>query len=346
MPGADPASDGPYHVDMDPSFRIRSDLSRVVTDGFAYSLGIGHPGERQPTPGWSCALRPSDETHPDTMTWTIVVSHELLRPLMHEFLRLLPDRVSGILELGSRDAYRSVDVFLGHEIDVRRFRSAWDLFDPLLIEDATLAVGVNASNPFFEVFIDQDKRLFVHAEPQWARRVEEVLARFQVPSRDDADLQIPPSALTGLQTRPILAEVPGMMIETDHLLLELRDAWDLVLDEDPNQNLDGDGREMGSTLWQGLVFVDQEDPAGRRHGHAHVWGVAECRRGMEQFICSRASKDMDWEFREILSLDRVAFDDRPDELDDLAPRLADTGVLIYRVEPLGTVPSDWTSDDG
>lgn len=330
---------------MEPPFRIRDDLKRVVDRGHAFGLGVAGGVTRPPVWGWSRLTRPHDDAHPASLTWTIVVSHELLRPLLMEFFMLLPAEVTGILELGSRDAFRAVDVFLSRQaIQLDRFRGAWDLFEPILLEDASLAVGVNGDGPFIEIFLDQDKRLLVHGEPATASHVEALLRRFALEERSESEILIPDTMLDATQTRSVLQERPGVIVDTDQLLMELRAAWDLDLDDDPERNLDATGRDIGRTLWQGVVLIDQEDVAGRREAHGHFWGVAGSRRDMEQLVIDYIEAQGEWEVLDVIGLDRSAFDNRPPQLDNLKPSLPSVGVLAWRVEPLGTVP-DWDDED-
>jgi hypothetical protein len=330
---------------MEPPFRIKADLQRVIERGHAFPLGVAGGGGRPEAWGWCRTNRPSQDEHPASLTWTVVVSHEKVRPLLMDFFRLMPDAVVGILELGSRDAYRAVDVFLSRStIDTERFRGAWDLFEPILLEDATLAVGVIGEEPFIEVFLDQDKRILVHGEPTSATAIESVLRRFNLEQRTEKELIVPVILLETTVTRPILEDWPERIVDSDQLLMDLRGVWDLVLDEDPEQNLDGLGRNIGRTLWHGVVLLDQEDVAGRREGHGHFWGVASSRREMEDLVVAYIESEEAWELLDVLSLDRAAFDDRPESLDALTPRMSRRGVLLWHVDAIdGT--SEWVDDD-
>jgi hypothetical protein len=331
--------------DMEAPFRIQSDLARVIEHGHQFALGVESGGLRPHVAGWSCVAWGNDESHAETLTYTIAVSHELIRPLLREFMRLLPAQVAGLMELGSRDAFREVDVYIGAAVPVDRFRGIWDLFETILLEDATIGVGVNAVNPFFELFLDQDKRLIVHIDPVWSTRIERVLQRFNVHRCHDDDLQ-PVSTSDHIAVRSVLVQRDGFLVDPDHLLLALQAGWELQLDDDPDRNLDSVGRDMGHTLWRGLVLVDQEDPAGRRVGHAQVWGVATCRRDIEQLFRGHIDEDFDWEFRQMLNLDRIAFDDRPASLNDLQPPLDHDEVLCCDVMVMGTAPEGWDGRDG
>ncbi|MCH2136938.1 MAG: hypothetical protein MK101_10205 [Phycisphaerales bacterium] len=330
---------------MEPPYRIRSDLQRVIDRGHAFALGIAGGGARPPAHGWFRIRRAAEGEMPPSMTWTIVTSHEFVRPLVMEFFRFLPDMVTGIMELGSRDAFRAVDVFLSRKpIDRDRFRGAWDLFESLLLEEPTLAVGVNGDSPFIEVFIDIDKRVIVHAHQDSAPEIESVLRRFGLERRSETELMVPDALLDQVQLRPILIERQSLIVDTDHLLMDLRAVWDLELDEDPDRNLDMQGREIGRTLWTGVVYMDQEDVAGRREAHGHFWGVAASRREMEDLVVEFIESEGEWELLDVVGLDRAAFDDRPEQLDALAPSLPRRGVLLWRVEIAGTV-QDWGEDE-
>src|SRR5687767_8662404 len=96
-------------------FQLRKDLQRVTISGFALPLGIAPaPGRmRAPVQGYTLSYVPGEEEEPDTYSFHIVVSHERLKPILHRAFDLLPEQVFGIIGIGSRDAYRSTDTFIG-----------------------------------------------------------------------------------------------------------------------------------------------------------------------------------------------------------------------------------------
>ena len=67
---------------------------------------------------------------------------------------------------------------------------------------------------------------------------------------------------------------------------------------------------------------------------------------MQQMVEEELAADFEWEFREILSLDRVAFDDRPPEFDALESPLVGNQVLSCAVDAIGTTPDGWEARDG
>src|SRR5262245_26320080 len=137
-------------------FRLRTDLQRVVIDGFALPLGFSpEPGDlRAPTQGYTLTYNVAEEDEPDTYSFHVVVSHERLKELLNKAFALLPDEVYGIIEIGSRDAYRSTDVYLGEDPPLPRdeFLRLWKQYEPFLLEDGAIAGGANTEEPFMEVF--------------------------------------------------------------------------------------------------------------------------------------------------------------------------------------------------
>ena len=95
--------------------KIRNDLDRAVVDGYALPLGIQPLALPAPAQGYTLTYTPGEEGDPDTYAFHVVVSHDRLRPLIRDAFSLLPDEVVPIVEVGSRDAYRSLDVYLGAE---------------------------------------------------------------------------------------------------------------------------------------------------------------------------------------------------------------------------------------
>ena len=113
------------------SYRLRTDLKRAVIDGYALPLGLT-PGSitQAPQQGYTVEYVPGEEDEPDTYSFHIVVSHERLVPILHRMLDLLPDEVYGIVEIGSRDAYRSMDVYMAQEpIPRRQFMRGWRRYE-------------------------------------------------------------------------------------------------------------------------------------------------------------------------------------------------------------------------
>ena len=329
---------------MDQPFRIRTDLPRAVQDGFVFPLGLRPAPGVVPCVGWSVEWHEHDGE--GCCTFHVVTSFEQLRPLLKDAFMLLPEReVFGILELGSRDAYREVDVYLGSRgITRASFLQIWEVFEPILLEDASLAVGVNGEAPFVELFVDPDKGLLIHVDPSERERVESMLASHGLVEVDQAGYPAEASDADHIEVRQVLEEHPHLICDMDQLLLELKHHWHLELDEDPTVNLDGRGRRIGRTLWHAVVILESKQDGRLHEAHATLWGTAESRDEMELLMRERLRREHPWSVREFYVLDRAAFDDRPEDIDWLAPRPESSAVHMLQIDMLD--PPDRLSSRG
>jgi hypothetical protein len=311
-------------------FRIRTDIERAVVNGYALPLGLV-PGSSNdvavPAPGYTVEFTPGEGDQPDTYLLHAVVSHDRLVPLVERTFGLLPPRVHPIVEIGSRDAYRSVDVYMAPDpIDLEQFLEAWTRYGEFLLEDGSIGCGANSDDPFVEVFLDQWKGLSVHVPPLMLEEVEgilgeaglEAVAQTWPPMDED-------TANAALQLRSVLAIDDEFSPGVEEMLLELRHAWGLELNVDPDTNVDEAGRPIGATLWHAMIIVDSTQNE-RDSAYASVWATAGSLAEMERLIDKALADYPDWRFGEIYTIDRVAFDERPDELADLAPR-REAGVI-------------------
>ena len=321
---------------MDAPFRIRSDMKRMTLDGFTFPLGVEHCTARPAREGYSVSWVEAEEEGLDAYTFYVVVSHDRLPALLGAAMRLLPGYVAAIMEVGSRDAFRPVDVFLSAEaIDVGRFMEGWERYNRIFLEDASLAVGVNADAPFIEIFLDQDKRVTIHVQPERRSEVEAMLETIGLIEQDDAEIIVPDEELERTRTRPILVDDPNLICDVDQLLLELRHEWVMELDEDHDRNLDSSGKDLGRTLWHAIVLVDRRDGPGSGAGHATVWATARSRTELETLVRERLYHADEWQFGEFYTTDRVAFDDRPEELTDMRPRHPHSEILMMHLDAPG-----------
>lgn len=342
-------------------FRLRSDLKRAVVNGFALPLGID-PGADParfgaPAQGYTVTYTAGQDDDPDTYAYHIVVSHERLQPVLHKAFELLPDEVYAIVEIGSRDAYRSTDVYIGQElIPTEHFLKVWKAFEPILLEDSSIAAGANSEEPFIEVFIDQWKGLSLHVPLHMQDAVERMLKGFGLeevtqtwPGADEEE------SVEGSLIRPVLEIVDEYSPDIDELLLSLRHDWRLELNIDPESNIDEGGKRLGSTLWHAVVIVEEATPNGElksakgspskandptqpRGAYASIWATASSMSEMEQMIEGALDGHPQWTFGEIYTIDRVAFDERPDELGDLTPGRRNTQVHLVTFEPWDEPP--------
>ena len=324
-------------------YRFRSDLVRAVIDGFALPLGFEPGGYAAPQRGYTVSYNSGEEDDPDTYTFQVVVSCEDLPALCRRCFELLPDQVYAIIEIGSRDAYRTVDVFLGAEpIPVEEFQEVWRQFEDFLLEDGSIAAGANAEDPFVEIFIDQRKTVVIHAPLDMREDVERLLqGEFRLQEVDETWPEMPiDDDAPEPRIRPVLDVSDSYLPDVDEILLQLRHHWQLELNLDPEANQDEAGRHLGMTLWHTVVIVYRTDDPDGAGAYMTIWLTAGSLSQAERLLMEQIDGRPDWEFGEIYTIDRVAFDERPDELADLAPRRDEADVHLVSLEPWPDPPEE------
>ena len=300
-------------------------------------MGIEPSDLSPPVQGYTVAYTPGEDDEPDTYVFRVVVSHERLAKVVDQVFNLLPPEVYCIVEVGSRDAYRAVDVYLGEEtISLDEFRETWKRYEPLLLEDASIAAGANSEEPFVEIFLDMWKSLSIHVPLAMRDDVEELLQKLDLeevaqtwPSDDEEETL---SDERGPRVRQVLDLSDDQLPDLDDLLLDLRHAFRLELNIDPDTNVDDAGRNLGLTLWRATIIVEPTDGDATEGVYAVVWATAGSLSEMEYLIEQAIGEHPQWTLAEIFTIDRVAFDERPDELADIAPRREKSRVHLVQFE--------------
>ncbi len=346
--GCHPAASGPgspcrYDVSLMRDMRLRSDLKRAVLDGYAFPLGLA-PGPEMTPPkaGFTVEYTSGEGEEPDTYVYHIVISHEKLRPLLRRAFTLLPSEVTAILEIGSRDAYRSVDVFLGAApISQSSFLDSWSQYETFLVEDGTIAAGANSDEPFVEIFMDQWKRVAIHVPLTMTKEADAIIKEFGLKESTKTWPDLPDDGINmPLQVRPVLLLEDEFSPDVDEVLLQLRHIWSLELNVDPMDNRDDAGRALGLTLWHAVIIVsgaDEDDPEAG--AYVSVWATAGSLAQMEELIDEALDDYPQWRFETIYTIDRVAYDERPDELADLPPRRNEPQVHLVKIDEWAKVES-------
>ena len=313
--------------------RLRTDLERSVIDGFALPLGLVPSALAAPIQGYTIEYLQGEEDEPDTYAFYIVVSHERVGTLMDQLLLLLPREVYGIVEIGSRDAYRTTDVYMAQDAFPRdEFLRGWRRYRHFILEDGSIAAGANSEEPYVEVFLDHWKGITVTVPLLMRDQVEHLLTEEGLeevietwPITDDGDAEF-------LEIRPVLTFEDGSLPDEDELLRELRHIWRLELNVDPDSNLDEGGRELGSTLWHATLMVESMRDA-EVVATVSVWATASSISEMEELIEDSLERYPAWRVLELDTIDRVAFDERPPSLEELEPRRLVTEVHLVEFEP-------------
>ncbi len=306
------------------AYRLRRDLRRAVIGGFALPLGIDPGKIKGPAPGYTISYSPATDDEPDTYSFYVAVSHERVAAITRRALALLPRRICAIIEISSRDAYRQTDVYLSdEEISRRDFLAAWREWETVLLEDGAIGAGANSEQPFIEVFLDQWKGLSIIVPLGMREQVESMLAEFgldEVPETWAVGEDNP--GLDDVQIRSVLESGEHLVADIDDVLQELRRQWNLELNIDRDSNVDEGGRRLGLTLWHALVGVRSAEGGGAPAEEADlsVWATAGSLSELERLIDDMLREGGEWEFVDLYWTDRVAFDERPDELGELSLR--------------------------
>jgi hypothetical protein len=332
-------------------FRLKPGLQRASIGGFALPLGFVPRDARAPVEGFTVEYAPADDEGPDAYTFHIVASHERLDALVERAFDLLPDEVYAIVEIGSRDAYRATDVYMTEDaVTIERFVDGWRRFRDFLHEDGSIAAGANSEEPFIEIFLDQWKGLWIHAPLMMRDDVESMFNELGLhevhetwPGSDD-------ESDSSLEVRSVLDVNDEFDPDVDELLLELRHCWNLELNVDPEANIDDAGRELGLTLWFVMVIVESvTDPEA--WAYASIWATAASLNDLDDLIDEALEAHPQWRYVENYTVDRIAYDERPDELIDLPPRRMKPAVHLITFdawpsdrEPEQAPPQGWIRD--
>ncbi|MDA1007712.1 MAG: hypothetical protein O2800_01725 [Planctomycetota bacterium] len=302
-------------------FRVRDDLTRNHVGAYALPLGVEPIDLPEPSQGYVLDYVLGTDDDPDTYAFQIVVSHERLVPLLRDAFALLPEHVHPVVEVGSRDAYRAMDVFMAIDpIPVEEFLAVWDEYEPFILEDANIGMGANSEEPFIEVFVDTWKGLLMSVPVEMRREVQTLLRRHGL--REVAETW--PEGLERLDAAPmrpreVLVLDDDECPDLDEVLMQLRQRFTLELNVDPGENLDERGRSLGLTLWNAIAVARRP---GRTTVGAYitVWVTAASLDDLEELVMSTVEGLSGWEYEALYSCDRVAFDERPESLNEIAPR--------------------------
>jgi len=315
-------------------FQLRTDLERHRVGDFLLPLGVEPTGLPEPVQGYTLEFEPGEDDGPDTYAFHVVVSHERLKPIIDAAFALLPAEVTPIVEVGSRDAYRSMDVLLGAEpVPIDDFLRVWYAFEEILIEDVCIGAGANAEEPLIEVFVEPWKGIVIHVPVEMRERIERLLAGFglaEVPETWPLDLDRDDRPLS--RTREVLTLEDEHSPDLDELLLQLREAWQLELDVDPEENVDDAGRRLGLTLWHVITMADPAGGDPEDGAYVSMWITAGGLAEVEELVAGWFDASDEWTFREFYSTDRVAFDERPEALSSLPARRDEAEIHAVSVD--------------
>ena len=318
-------------------YRVRDGFVRCDAGGFQLPLGVEAVGLPQPNQGYTLEYNAAEREEADSYSFHVVVSHEGVRSVLHPAFTLLPEEIFPVIEVGSRDAYRSIDVFSASApVPKRDFLEIWAEFESFLLEDATIGAGASADDPAIEVFLDAWKGVSIHVPVRMREQVETMLIGLglrEVPETWPSDIE--QDVVRNSRVRDVLEIIDDQSPDLDELLLQMRESWGLELDVDREVNVDDGGRQLGHTLWHAIIVVEPQDGSANRGAYVSVWSTATSLSQVEEIVSDTLSGMPEWSFQSIYSIDRVAYDERPDELGDLPPRRTSAGVHLVNIDVWG-----------
>lgn len=245
---------------------VDSSLKRLVIGDFQFPLGVYPVEDMEPKPGYTMVFEPADgdgdgefEEWPDRYVFDIVMSHQRLEPFCRQLFSLFRGRVFPILDVLGRDDFREIDPYIAYDlIGMDRFLECLRRYRDFFYEDGLCGFGVMTEEPFFYAFVDEHKIVTIRAEPHMKERIEALLRAFDLEPRED-----PAGAdATAHEHRGVLASTDENLLTFDQIVEDLRDEWRLLLNIDPTNNVDDEGKDLGNTIWHCVArFMGDE---GRR----------------------------------------------------------------------------------
>jgi hypothetical protein len=240
--------------------RADPSIPRQESGGFKFPLGAYPIEPMAPKPGYTLQFEPADggdeegdwEEWPDRYIFDAVVSADRVQPLCQMLIALLPGRVFPILDILGQDAYREIDPYIAYDlVGTDHFIDAVRRFRDFMYEDGMVGFGALAEEPFYYLFVDEHKIVTIRAEPTLKERVERILHAFDLEQVEDpAGVDAAAHEHRGVLAMP--QDEPHVLGPSE-ILESLRDEWQLVLNIDPDTNLDEDGNPLGTTAWRSLL---------------------------------------------------------------------------------------------
>ncbi len=308
-----------YHVPMSRCVADES-IERRTVQGFEFPLGVYPVESMKPQEGYTSDFEPADgddgiddiEAWPDRYVYDVVISAPRLHALWVQVFALMPGRVFPILDYIGHDCYREIDPYIAYEpIGQERVTNFLQRYHDFFFEDGMIGFGAVSEEPFFYAFVDEHKILTIRVEPELRTKIEQLLASFDLhaieePAGADAAAHEHRSVLITPSDRPDL-------LNADEIVELARTQWALVLNVDPESNLDEEGNELGITPFRCLLRyeTDQKPNALYAEVICTASSILEAEsmalEGVEQLISDLGDQDTDRVTTDIfmLSADRV-----------------------------------------
>ncbi len=332
---AEPRHLPPLHSAHMVTCMVDASLTRVKMGGLAFPLGAYPVETMTPKQGYDIIFEAADgdnegewEEWPDRYVFDIVISAERVESLVRHLLSILPGRVYPILDILGHDAYREVDPYISYElVGLDRFTDTIRRFRGFFFEDGLVGFGAMSDEPFVYLFVDEHKIVTIRCQIEQRDKVEAILRAF-----DLEEVEKPAGADAALhEHRSVLVAPPENeeILGFEEIIEELRGHWQLLLNVDPESNVDDEGNELGITEWRLLARVEYEtEPVIR---YVEVFLRASCLGEAEALGREAADALFDADQREP-SLAAVV------EIDRIGPK--DFGAILHEIDPNhATIPT-------
>lgn len=301
-----------------PTCKADDTIQRVQVGSFSFPLGVYPVEPMQPVKGYTVEFESADgdnegewEEWPDRYVYDIVVSAERIEPLWRQLQRLLPARVYPILDYMGHDAFREIDPYISYDLlGLERVVDAVRRYRDFFFEDGLVGFGAACDDPFIYVFIDEHKVVTVRVGVPMREKLEALLEAFDIPAVEEAA----GADAAAHEHRGVLATPPERpeLLSAEEVLERLRDEWRLILNVDPDTNLDDEGQALGLTAWRCLVRTSTEKHPAERY--AEVILVAPNLMAAEETAGAAVDGLLeedpgDWVDSAIVSADRITAED-------------------------------------
>jgi len=320
--GARATGSGDYSGQMG-TCKADPSIQRATVDGFVFPLGVYPVETMTPKAGYTLQFEPADgdddegewEEWPDRYVFDIVLPANRIAMFCHFAIAMVPERAYPILDLLGQDAYREIDPYISYDlVGQDRILDAWRRYHDFFFEDGLVGFGAMSEEPFAYLFVDEHKIVTMRVEPHLKERVERLLKAFHVePMEDPAGADAAAHEHRGILLAP---EGSPKLMSFEEIVESLKLDWHLLLNIDPDRNLDDDAKEIGTTLWRCVVRVE---PAEGPPKYAEILLAADCLRAAEEQALDAAeslegSQDLVVEDVMVIEHDRIMVEQLRDAL--------------------------------
>jgi hypothetical protein len=284
-----------------PLYTCQADESVVrKTHGkFQFPLGVYPVEDLTPREGYVSEFEPADggdesgewEEWPDRYVFDVVVSAEKLQPLCRQLFAMMPARIYPILDILGRDAFREIDPHISYElVGLDVFFDGIMRFKDFLYEDGLCGFGAMSESPFFYVFVDEHKIVTIRIDATRKERLEKLLEAFDLEATATGKEPVGADGAAHEHRTVLSIGDNPKVLGPEEVIERLRDEWRLVLNVDPETNVDDDGTDLGLTQWRCVVRCDPLDEAKGEKKYAEVILDAENLRKAEEMAVDAVGK--------------------------------------------------------